>query len=104
MDFKDAQQIVSKIKYRDINIKLTKHSLNEICNDLAILTFSRDVNDAYDSDKIISLKTTTIIDCVKEDEYKLIKSIHKWLRQMETHECDEWFEYSGKKIFDPHKR
>jgi len=36
------------------------------------------------------------------DEMDLIKWVYEKVRWFERHEMDEWFEYKGVKIYDPH--
>ena len=68
------------------------------------LAINLKVFDSYNPTEPIMIGTQFAIPNYLHDDDAALRWVHKCLREVAVHECDEWIVYAGQRPFDPHRR
>lgn len=99
MTYDEIVKIVSNIKYRNLNLLVSK-DYGE--GGISIL-LSRKVSDSLNPEEEITQYNTLCLPLISSlNEDWLVKMIFNSIVGMEEHEVSEWFSYKGNKLFYPH--
>lgn len=105
--FEHVKSIVAKISYKpNFEIKVCRNMTN---GEIDIRILLKYVQDSNNSDpKIINpiilrkILTPRMIKMSKKTDRHIVYIISNMIRQMETHEIDEWLKVDGKRLKNPH--
>jgi hypothetical protein len=105
MTMYEFREILSRIRYKQgariIDIDGLHHRAREDerldLEGLAMIPVA-DVNGRGD----LWLARSFVIPASTADEHSVVRAVHEAFRELERHECDEWFTYRGERVFDPH--
>lgn len=103
MNLTQAEEILSKIKYKPGFYVRLRHNDRMYCTDI-ICSYT-----TYDTDKpkiqvpICYSGVITHEHLEKMSDTDLLAQIYNTILETEIHEAREWFKYKGVKIYDPHK-
>lgn len=104
MEIAEFRDILANIKYKPGFFINSNCAMNyEVQCAITINMHVKDVTkEVQDIPITIMMRFTE--DGLKElTEKELLHIVHKLLRNLEEHECDEQFLYRNERIFDPHK-